>query len=322
MFLAQTTHTKEALCMDRITQEAHFRQRVLEYYSKHGNATGTADRFHMSRKTLYKWLKRWDGTWQSLKDQSRRPKHSPRKHTEEELKQIRRLAKKHDWIDIILAYQEMRDKYGYARNYGSFKRKVRQLYDLKTKKKRTKRKNKPYKRADYPGQKVQVDVKYVPCECAVDGRKYYQFTAVDECTRWTYRQMYDEHSTHSAKQFLLELIMNSPFAIREIQTDNGAEFTKALLSNDPNDLSAFELTLKEAGILYHRIRIATPRHNGKVERQHRIDQMRFYDHLRMFNLEDGKKQLAAYQKKSNDYIKLCLGLRSPNEVLMDYLNVM
>ena len=34
MFLAQTTHTKEALCMDRITQEAHFRQRVLEYYSK------------------------------------------------------------------------------------------------------------------------------------------------------------------------------------------------------------------------------------------------------------------------------------------------
>ena len=118
MFLAQTTHTKEALCMDRITQEAHFRQRVLEYYSKHGNATSTADRFHMSRKTLYKWLKRWDGTWQSLKDQSRRPKHSPRKHTEEELKQIRRLAKKHDWIDIILAYQEMRDKYGYARNYG------------------------------------------------------------------------------------------------------------------------------------------------------------------------------------------------------------
>ena len=50
--------------------------------------------------------------------------------------------------------------------------------------------------------------------------------------------------------------------------------------------------------------------------------MRFYDHLKMFNLEDGKKQLAAYQKKSNDYIKLCLGMRSPNEVLMDYLYVM
>ena len=307
--------------MDRIAQEAHFRQRILVYYTKHGNATKTANRFRISRKTLYKWLNRWDGTWQSLKDKSRRPHHSPRKHTEEELKQIRRLAKKHGWRDIILAYQEMREKHGYTKSYGSFKRIVRQLYDEKGKKKRTRRKNKPYQPAEYPGQKVQIDVKYVPGECAVDGRKYYQYTAVDECTRWTYRQMYDEHSTYSSKAFLDELIENAPFAIREVQTDNGAEFTKALLSNDPNDKSLFEQALAAYGIQYHRIRVATPRHNGKVERQHRIDQMRFYDHLRMFNLEDGRKQLAAYQKRSNDYIKLCLGLRSPNEVLADYLYV-
>ena len=86
--------------------------------------------------------------------------------------------------------------------------------------------------------------------------------------------------------------------------------------------SLFEKGLEEAGIIYHRIRVATPRHNVKVERQHRIDQQRFYDHLHMFNLEDGRKQLAVYQKKSNDYIKHCLGLRSPNEVLADYLAVM
>ena len=160
-----------------------------------------------------------------------------------------------------------------------------------------------------------MDVKFVPNECIVDGRKYYQFTAVDECTRWTYRQMYDEHSTYSAEAFLIELIQRCPFPIREIQTDNGTEFTKALVSNDPNDKSLFELKLKQYDILYHRIRVATPRHNGKVERQHRIDQQRFYNHLKMFSLEDGRKQLATYQKKSNDYIKHCLGLRSPNQVL-------
>ena len=71
--------------------------------------------------------------------------------------------------------------------------------------------------------------------------------------------------------------------------------TKALISNDPNDKSLFERKLKEYDILYHRIRIATPRHNGKVERQHRIDQQRFYNRLRMFSLEDGRKQLAVYQ---------------------------
>ena len=308
--------------MDRIAQEAHFRQRVMEYYRKHGNATETANRYHISRKTFYKWYNQWDGTWQSLTDRSRKPHTSPRAHTEIERKRIKRLAKKHGWTDLILAFQEMREQYGYERSYGGFKRIVKKLYDGKGKKKRTKRKNKPYQRADYPGQKVQVDVKFVPSECVTNGEKYYQFTAVDECTRWTYRQMYAEHSTHSAKLFLEELLREAPFPIREIQTDNGTEFTKALLVNDPNDLSAFELALKEYGILYQRIRIATPRHNGKVERQHRIDQERFYNKLRMYSLEDGRKQLKVYQQKSNSYIKLCLGLRSPNEVLADYLSVM
>ena len=216
----------------------------------------------------------------------------------------------------------MREKYGYTRSYGGFKRIVAKLKAAKGNKKRKGRKNKPYQRAEYPGQKVQVDVKFVPEACIVDGRKYYQFTAVDECTHWTYRQMYDEHSTYSAEDFLINLIQHCPFPIREIQTDNGTEFTKALISNDPNDKSLFESKLEEYQIKYHRIRIATPRHNGKVERQHRIDQQRFYDRLRMFSLEDGRKQLSVYQKKSNDYIKHCLGLRSPNQVLEDYLAVM
>ena len=308
--------------MDRITQEAHARQRYLKYFLKHKNATETAIRYKISRKTLYKWLKRYDGTWQSLVEQSRRPHSSPRAHTSEEIRQIRRLAKKHRWEDLILAYQEMQGNYGYARSYGGFKRIVSKLKAAKGNRKRKGRKNKPYQRAEYPGQKVQVDVKFVPEMCIVDGRKYYQFTAVDECTRWTYRQMYDEHSTYSAEAFLIELIERCPFPIREIQTDNGTEFTKALISNDPNDKSLFESKLEEYQIKYHRIRIATPRHNGKVERQHRIDQQRFYNRLRMYSLEDGRKQLAVYQNKSNDYIKHCLGLRSPNQVLADYLAVM
>ena len=308
--------------MNKIVQEAHIRQQILEYFLKKGNATETARRYQISRKTLYKWLKRYDGTWQSLLDQSRRPHRMPRAHTPEEIRQIRRLLKKYHWEDLILAYQGMREKYGYTRSYGGFKRIASKLKAEKGNKKRKRRKNKPYQRAEYPGRKVQVDVKYVPTECVVDGQKYYQFTAVDECTRWTYRQMYDEHSTYSAEAFLVELIQKCPFPIQEIQTDNGTEFTKALISNDPNDKSLFELKLEEYQIAYHRIRIATPRHNGKVERQHRIDQQRFYDYLRMFSLEDGRKQLATYQNKSNHYIKHCLGLRSPIEVLADYQAVM
>ena len=66
-----------------------------------------------------------------------------------------------------------------------------------------------------------MDVKFVQSYCVVNGQKYYQYTAVDECTRWTYREMYEEHSTYSSTDFIMKLIKAAPFAIREIQTDNG-----------------------------------------------------------------------------------------------------
>ena len=44
--------------------------------------------------------------------------------------------------------------------------------------------------------------------------------------------------------------------------------------------------------------------------------------LKMFSLEDGRKQLAVYPRQSNDYIMTCPGMRSPNQVLADYHGVM
>ena len=61
---------------------------------------------------------------------------------------------------------------------------------------------------------------------------------------------------------------------------------------------------------------------AKVERQHRTDELRFYKHMRMFSLEDGRKQLAVYQRESNNHIMTCLGMRSPNQVLELYHGVM
>ncbi len=41
----------------------------------------------------------------------------------------------------------------------------------------------------------------------------------------------------------------------------------------------------------------------------------------MFNLKDGIKQLAKYQVKSNNYIKTCLGSKSPNQAVEQYLGI-
>ena len=66
--------------------------------------TETAIRYKVSRKTVYKWLGRYDGTLNSLMDHSHRPKTSPRSHSEQELRQIRRRLKRHKWTDLLLAY--------------------------------------------------------------------------------------------------------------------------------------------------------------------------------------------------------------------------
>lgn len=304
--------------MDRITQEAHHRQRLLQWAEEHG-VTAASIRYKVSRKTVHKWKKRYDGSIESLKDRERTPHRIARKQTASELKLVRRYARKYAG-DLLLGFEKAK-AYGYSRSYGCFKRTASKLVKPAKKRKRV-RKNKPYQRAEYPGQKIQMDVKYVPSYCVADGEKYYQFTAKDECTRWTYREMYAEHSTASAKDFLEKLIRIAPFPIRMIQTDNGTEFTNALLVTKSKHNTLFEEALIEMGIEYHRIRIATPRHNGKVERQHRTDELRFYKHMRMYSLEDGRKQLAAYQRESNNHIMTCLGMKSPNEVLRLYHGVM
>lgn len=304
--------------MDKITQEAYFRQRVLKYAEEHG-VTAAANRYRLSRKTVHKWKKRYDGTLESLKDRPRTPHHFPRQQTAEEQQLVKRYAKKYRG-DLLLGYEKA-CAHGYKRSYGCYKRTAAKLMHP-MEQKRKPRKNKPYQRAAYPGQKIQMDVKYVPSQCVVNGEKYYQFTAKDECTRWTYREMYAEHSSDSAKDFLERLVKAAPFPIRMIQTDNGAEFTNALLVTKAKCKTLFETALIEMGIEYHRIRIATPRHNGKVERQHRTDELRFYKHMRMYSLADGRKQLAAYQRQSNNHIMTCLGMKSPNQVLSLYHGVM
>jgi hypothetical protein len=91
-----------------------------------------------------------------------------------------------------------------------------------------------------------------------------------------------------------------------------------LLVTKSTHKTLFEDGLAKHGIEYQRIRIATPRHNGRVERRHRTDSERFYATLKMGSLEEGRRLLAEYQAKSNGYIMTCLGLKSPNTVLREF----
>lgn len=93
-----------------------------------------------------------------------------------------------------------------------------------------------------------------------------------------------------------------------MQTDNGLEFTNAL--HKCNSKAQFEEYVEKKSIRHKRIRVATPRHNGKVERVHRIDQERFYQDRVFYSLEDANEQLQRYQRQDNNFPFLVLGKKS------------
>jgi transposase InsO family protein len=150
------------------------------------------------------------------------------------------------------------------------------------------------------------------------GEKLYQFTAVDEYSRWCFREIYAEHSDQSARDFLKKLLKAAPLKILEVQTDNGHEWRNALFGAKVYSPTRFEEELVRQHIQYRRIRVGTPKHNGRVERQHGLDMSRFYRRLNFVSLEDARQKVSVYNDWSNTRIKICLNFRSPLQVIADY----
>ena len=107
-----------------ITEELRFRKRVCEYAIKYGNNAEAARRYHTSRQQVQRWVKRFDGTIDSLRLYSRKPHSHPNQHTEEELALIKRMHSKFKHEGLSQVYVEAK-KRGYKRSYGSMCRQIR-----------------------------------------------------------------------------------------------------------------------------------------------------------------------------------------------------
>lgn len=210
---------------------------------------------------------------------------------------------------------------GYTRSISSLYAQMKKLnLKFQDKKKKIKHKTKPYKQMTFPGERIQIDVKTVPSKCILGQFKLYQYTAIDEYSRYRYLQIYGEKSTYTSYKFLLEVIKRYPFKIYTVRTDNGLEFTKRLIAKSDNNLTIFEHGLAKAGIRHDLIKPYTPKHNGKVERSHRKDNERFYATHRFYSIEDANKQLQLYLREYNNFPMQPLNWKSPIELLRDYFN--
>ena len=308
--------------MATITQDMRFRLSLIRYSEKHG-VSKAAVRYHVNRRYIYRWKNRYDGSWDSLRNLSRRPHSHPNQHTPAELKLIADMRRRNPHAGLVVFWVKLTQR-GYQRSITGLYRVLRRQGIMAVKPPNPKYIPKPYEQMRYPGQRVQIDVKFVPSACLknsqVIGRQFFQYTAIDEYSRWRYVEAFEEHSTYSSSVFLEHLGKAFPLPIECVQTDNGSEFTKRFQSDSTADLTLFQKRLKEYGIRHKQIRPFTPRHNGKVERSHRKDNERFYATHSFYSFEDFSKQLLVYNRREYNHFPMRpLGWKSPHTVLQEFI---
>lgn len=299
-------------------QVIRFRESVVRY-SLSSTVKKASIKFNLSERTIYYWRSKYDGTKNSLAPQSTRPHHHPMQHTPDEIQKIKNSIKRKPEYGLVVRWIKLRER-GYTRSLSGLYRTLQKLDFLPQKPRNPKYIPKPYEKMLYPGQRVQIDVKYVPGSCLTEkGKKYYQFTAIDEYSRFRYLKAYEEHSTYSAADFLKEVVKHFPFKIECVQTDNGSEFVKWKQDPTKNNPTLFQSTLQNLGIMHKTIRPYTPRHNGKVERSHRKDNEWFYAHHRFYSFADLQNQLKRWCREYNNLPMRPLNYISPRKYLEAYL---
>lgn len=308
---------KRVVSMKIITEEMKYRQKMCEYSKKHG-VSKTARKYHTNRKFVYRQLEKYDGTVKSLALKSRKPISHPNSHTKEELKLIKHVKHYYEFDGLAEMYVQAK-KRGYKRSYDSMCRQIRKLPKLEIKTQRKSYVKHNEIRGKYPGDKVQVDIKYVPDECIgfkSHGKKYYQITAIDEYSRKRVLKVVDEKTVTHTSKFIKTLEYELGFKVKTVQTDNGSEFVNN--SEESKKQTLFERTLEELGIKHKRTKPYSPWQNGKVERSHRIDGEKFYSRHKFKSYEDMVTKLTRYNTRYNNIAKKVLGFLSPNQMVEQY----
>ncbi len=310
--------------MKRVTQKQEKNKRYLPHelstkinsvklYRQTKDIGFVCRRYHISKASLMRWNKLYDGTEESLRPRSHKP-HSPHPnaHTEKELTWIRNYHRRNPNISICELYGKLRQDKGYSRHPGSLYRVFVRL-GYRKKEESTKKKSRHNGHYDTPtelGKKWQMDVKYVPVACYVgtDGEKFYQYTMLEEASRERFIYAYKENSSHSTVDFVQRAITYFGYAPDEIQTDNGSEFTH---TQKTERIHPLDTLCGKLHVTHKLIRPRTPWHNGKVERSHRNDQERFYNHIKFYSYEDLQVQMKRYLWRSNRIPMSVLNWKSP-----------
>ncbi len=273
------------------------------------NVSKTCRYYGISRSCYYRWLQRYEeGGEEALRERSRGPINRPRATRDEVVAKILYLRSHYHFGPEKISMYLARYHGISVSNSGVWRILKRAGMNRLPRSQRHKPHAKRWKRYEMPqpGHQVQIDVKFIAPIPGVTKRRFYQYTAIDDCTRRRILKVFERNNSRSAIQFVDFVCERLPFQVERIQTDNGSEFQKD-----------FHWHVIDKGIEHVYIKPRTPRLNGKVERSHRIDNEEFYSLLRGVVIDDAQlftEKIAEWERFYNyDRPHGSLGGKTPYE---------
>lgn len=254
------------------------RETWVNLYLKTKDAGYVCRKCGISRPTLRKWHNRYlTQGLQGLNNQSKKPHSSPNlKLTKELVGLILNLRQQRN-LGARRIQTELMRLHDYSLSLASIHKALTTQQAEPIKKLKRKKKFIRYNRL-IPGDRIQMDT----CKIAPE---IYQYTAVDDCSRWRVLEIYTRRTANNTLDFLELVIEQFPFPIQRIQTDRGLEFFAEKVQR----------RLMNLGIKFRPNKPGSPHLNGKVERSQKTDLEEFYAITDLSDFKNLREELALWQ---------------------------
>lgn len=231
--------------------------------------TELCKRFGISRKTGYKWLRRYrEGGVDALRDRSRAPKHCPHRTPEPVRQFVIEARRAHPrWGPLkLLDYLEPRHPdiaFPASSTVGDILKREGLVPDRRRKKRRRAHPGASPIKAEAPGDVWTADFKG---EFRLGSGIYcYPITMQDAYSRMLLACRGLPSTAHLSAQTVFERLFREHGLPRAIRTDNGLPFASQAICG----LSRMSVWWVKLGIRHDRIEPGCPQQNGRHERMHR-----------------------------------------------------
>ena len=266
------------LARKTLTHQAQLKLEWIIFYNTQNrkNANLTEQTFGISRKTLHKWLVRFDETnLKTLEEKSRAPENVRQRDISPwQEGRIIKLRLAH------IRWGKMKLQRRYVKRYGEYisSWKIQKViesrnlyYDKQKAEKRKQKRLKGQPKNRITKLPISQDINYLwhvdtVILTMIAGGYRYLLTAIDEVSKLAFARLYKTHHSKYAKDFLMRLEYLTNKGIVNIHHDNGSEFAK--------DFSA---ACRVLNLPQWYSRVRTPKDNAVLERFNRTIQEDFVE---------------------------------------------